>query len=240
MILILILHSNKSNKQLAKVFFQTSLCKNSFVFLLRWDTSENNPSFSFQSFGFQSFCSLCFLLWISHHQLKNWNPIWGIGHLFYGLTSERSEALWLWEREMGSLGAILKHPDDFYPLLKLKMAARHAEKQIPPEPHWGFCYTMLHKVSRSFALVIQQLKPELRNAVSWRSSVLHLFCSFIILIFWRFFSWTNLFHFLSFWCWCWNPFISSDGFSLWTVWRIDRLFATLLGKKIDRCRIWYC
>nr|ARE29881.1 squalene synthase [Trichosanthes truncata]ARE29882.1 squalene synthase [Trichosanthes truncata] len=66
---------------------------------------------------------------------------------------------------MGSLGAILRHPDDFYPLLKLKMAARQVEKQIPPEPHWGFCYTMLHKVSRSFALVIQQLKPELRNAV---------------------------------------------------------------------------
>ncbi|KAJ9189670.1 hypothetical protein P3X46_000935 [Hevea brasiliensis] len=66
---------------------------------------------------------------------------------------------------MGSLGAILKHPDDFYPLLKLKMAVRHAEKQIPPEPHWGFCYSMLHKVSRSFALVIQQLGPQLRNAV---------------------------------------------------------------------------
>ncbi|KAG4985131.1 hypothetical protein JHK86_032822 [Glycine max] len=66
---------------------------------------------------------------------------------------------------MGSLGAILKHPDDFYPLLKLKMAARNAEKQIPPEPHWAFCYTMLHKVSRSFALVIQQLGTELRNAV---------------------------------------------------------------------------
>ncbi|KAK9286087.1 hypothetical protein L1049_014467 [Liquidambar formosana] len=66
---------------------------------------------------------------------------------------------------MGSLGAILKHPDDIYPLLKLKMAARHAEKQIPVEAHWGFCYSMLHKVSRSFALVIQQLDPELRNAV---------------------------------------------------------------------------
>ncbi|KAF7810838.1 squalene synthase [Senna tora] len=66
---------------------------------------------------------------------------------------------------MGSLGAILRHPDDFYPLLKLKMAVRRAEKQIPPEPHWGFCYTMLHKVSRSFALVIQQLGTELRNAV---------------------------------------------------------------------------
>lgn len=67
---------------------------------------------------------------------------------------------------MGSLGAVLKHPDDFYPLLKLKMAVRHAEKQIPPEPHWGFCYSMLHKVSRSFGLVIQQLGTDLRNAVS--------------------------------------------------------------------------
>ncbi|KAK2665428.1 hypothetical protein Ddye_004002 [Dipteronia dyeriana] len=66
---------------------------------------------------------------------------------------------------MGTLGAVLKHPDDFYPLLKLKMAARYAEKQIPPEPHWAFCYTMLHKVSRSFALVIQQLGTDLRNAV---------------------------------------------------------------------------
>ena len=67
---------------------------------------------------------------------------------------------------MGSFGAILRHPDDVYPLMKLKMAARHAEKQIPPEPHWGFCYSMLHKVSRSFAFVIQQLGTELRDAVS--------------------------------------------------------------------------
>ncbi|XP_061957566.1 squalene synthase 2 isoform X1 [Populus nigra] len=66
---------------------------------------------------------------------------------------------------MGSLGAILKHPDDLYPLLKLKMAAKHAEKQIPSEPHWAFCYSMLHRVSRSFAFVIQQLGTELRNAV---------------------------------------------------------------------------
>lgn len=66
---------------------------------------------------------------------------------------------------MGSLGAILKNPDDFYPLLKLKMAAKNAEKQIPQVPHWCFCYTMLHKVSRSFAFVIQQLDTDLRNAV---------------------------------------------------------------------------
>ncbi|KAB2091744.1 hypothetical protein ERO13_A03G198400v2 [Gossypium hirsutum] len=66
---------------------------------------------------------------------------------------------------MGSLGALVKHPDDFYPLLKLKMASRHAERQIPSEPHWAFCFSMLHKVSRSFALVIQQLDIELKNAV---------------------------------------------------------------------------
>lgn len=66
---------------------------------------------------------------------------------------------------MGSLGAVLKNPDDLFPLLKLKRAMKHAEKQIPPEPHWGFCYSMLHKVSRSFGLVIQQLDTNLRNAV---------------------------------------------------------------------------
>ncbi|XP_024034789.1 squalene synthase isoform X1 [Citrus clementina] len=66
---------------------------------------------------------------------------------------------------MGSLAAVLRHPDDLYPLLKLKMASRQAEKQIPSEPHWAFCYSMLHKVSRSFALVIQQLGTDLRNAV---------------------------------------------------------------------------
>jgi hypothetical protein len=76
---------------------------------------------------------------------------------------------------MGSLVAILKNPDEFYPLLKLKMAARHAEKQIPREPHWGFCYTMLQKVSRSFAMVIQQLDSNLRNAVSPKFKALALF-----------------------------------------------------------------
>ncbi|KAM2053235.1 hypothetical protein ACFX1T_002900 [Malus domestica] len=66
---------------------------------------------------------------------------------------------------MGALSTMIKHPDDIYPLLKLKIASRHVEKQIPSEPHWAFCYTMLQKVSRSFALVIQQLDTELRNAV---------------------------------------------------------------------------
>ena len=83
---------------------------------------------------------------------------------------------------MGSLGAVLKHPNDLFPLLKLKRAMKHAEKQIPPEPHWGFCYSMLHKVSRSFALVIQQLDANLRNAVRPGN-----FLSFLCLLWWVFF-----------------------------------------------------
>ncbi|KAG9439012.1 hypothetical protein H6P81_019177 [Aristolochia fimbriata] len=66
---------------------------------------------------------------------------------------------------MGTLGAMLKHPDDIVALVKLKLAAKNADKQIRPEPHWIFCYTLLRKVSRSFALVIQQLRPQLRDAV---------------------------------------------------------------------------
>ncbi|GFP85928.1 squalene synthase [Phtheirospermum japonicum] len=66
---------------------------------------------------------------------------------------------------MGSLVAILRHPDELYPMVKLKLAVRSAMKQIPAEPHWQFCYSMLHKVSRSFAFVIQQLDIDLRNAI---------------------------------------------------------------------------
>ncbi|XVE67041.1 hypothetical protein DITRI_Ditri08aG0128600 [Diplodiscus trichospermus] len=82
---------------------------------------------------------------------------------------------------MGSLGALVKHPDDFYPLLKLKMAVRHAKKQIPSEPHWAFFFSMLHKVSRSFALVIQQLHTKLRNAASNKLLVL-MVCIFYLVL----------------------------------------------------------
>ncbi|XP_010437578.1 PREDICTED: inactive squalene synthase 2 isoform X2 [Camelina sativa] len=66
---------------------------------------------------------------------------------------------------MGSLSTILRHPDELYPLLKLKIAINKAQKKIPLEPNLAFCYSMLHKVSKSFSLVIQQLGTELRNAV---------------------------------------------------------------------------
>ncbi|CAA6663588.1 unnamed protein product [Spirodela intermedia] len=64
-----------------------------------------------------------------------------------------------------SLWTIIDHPEDLMPLVRLKMAVARIEKEIPAEPHWAFCYGMLTKVSRSFALVIQQLCTELRNAV---------------------------------------------------------------------------
>ncbi|XP_039131449.1 LOW QUALITY PROTEIN: squalene synthase-like [Dioscorea cayenensis subsp. rotundata] len=66
---------------------------------------------------------------------------------------------------MGMMGALVKNPGEVVALVKLKAAAAKIAKQIPPEEHWAFAYTMLQKVSRSFSLVIQQLGPELRNAV---------------------------------------------------------------------------
>ena len=95
------------------------------------------------------------------------------------------------QEKMGSLGAVLKHPNDLFPLLKLKRAMKHAEKQIPPEPHWGFCYSMLHKVSRSFALVIQQLDANLRNAV--RPGKFFIFFMFALVgLFFFFFFWLRI------------------------------------------------
>jgi farnesyl-diphosphate farnesyltransferase len=66
----------------------------------------------------------------------------------------------------------LSRPEEVLALVKLRVAAGQIKRQIPPEEHWAFGYSMLQKVSRSFALVIQQLGPELRNAVSTNS--LHL------------------------------------------------------------------
>lgn len=68
-------------------------------------------------------------------------------------------------RRMGSIRTILKHPEDVPALVRMKIAQTHALKQIPSEPDLAFCFTMLQRVSRSFAFVIQQLGPDLRNAV---------------------------------------------------------------------------
>ncbi|CAA7013213.1 unnamed protein product [Microthlaspi erraticum] len=65
---------------------------------------------------------------------------------------------------MWRLSEIVRHPDEIYPLLKLRMEIKKTQKQIPPEDHWSVCYPLLHSVSRSYSHVIHQLHPELRNA----------------------------------------------------------------------------
>ncbi|KAM0997251.1 hypothetical protein TB1_006549 [Malus domestica] len=69
---------------------------------------------------------------------------------------------------MGALSTMLKHPDDIYLLLKLKIASRKIEKQILAEPHWAFCYTMLQKDSddEPVAHSLEIDKPETRNVES--------------------------------------------------------------------------
>ncbi|KAK4725502.1 hypothetical protein R3W88_028281 [Solanum pinnatisectum] len=66
------------------------------------------------------------------------------------------------------MGEIMKHPDELYPLMKLMLSAKLVEKKMSVwllQPHWAFCYATLRKVSRSFALVIQQLPSDLRDVV---------------------------------------------------------------------------
>ncbi|TXG48124.1 hypothetical protein EZV62_027418 [Acer yangbiense] len=69
---------------------------------------------------------------------------------------------------MVRLREVLKHPDEFHILLKLKLAVRHAEKQIIPldHPHWSFCYTLLNKFTNGgTTLLLQPFEPQLRNVV---------------------------------------------------------------------------
>eukprot|EP00239_Pterosperma_sp_CCMP1384_P006392 CAMPEP_0197856264 /NCGR_PEP_ID=MMETSP1438-20131217/28246_1 /TAXON_ID=1461541 /ORGANISM="Pterosperma sp., Strain CCMP1384" /LENGTH=429 /DNA_ID=CAMNT_0043471669 /DNA_START=150 /DNA_END=1439 /DNA_ORIENTATION=+ len=56
------------------------------------------------------------------------------------------------------------HPEEFFPLIQVKMMANKAKK-LPKDKSSAFCYDILNKVSRSFAIVIQQLPVELRDAV---------------------------------------------------------------------------
>nr|XP_043639762.1 squalene synthase-like [Erigeron canadensis] len=57
-----------------------------------------------------------------------------------------------------SLKAVLiEHPNELYPLLKLFIAMKKAELPMFAEPHWEFCYFMLHRLSSMSVLMIQQL-----------------------------------------------------------------------------------
>ena len=59
---------------------------------------------------------------------------------------------------------MLSHPGDVAPLVRVKMMA-NAAKRLPKDPDLAYCYDVLNKVSRSFAIVIQRLDAELRDAV---------------------------------------------------------------------------
>eukprot|EP00271_Cylindrocystis_brebissonii_P011780 TRINITY_DN29726_c0_g1_i1.p1 TRINITY_DN29726_c0_g1~~TRINITY_DN29726_c0_g1_i1.p1 ORF type:complete len:460 (+),score=69.07 TRINITY_DN29726_c0_g1_i1:175-1554(+) len=65
---------------------------------------------------------------------------------------------------MGMLSDVLRHPDEFLALLRVRYVAYLATR-LPSDPSLAFCFDMLNRVSRSFAVVIQQLSPELRTPV---------------------------------------------------------------------------
>jgi farnesyl-diphosphate farnesyltransferase len=48
---------------------------------------------------------------------------------------------------MGALGDLLRHPNEFVPLLRMALAAKRATK-LPSNPGLAFCYDMLNRVSR--------------------------------------------------------------------------------------------
>ena len=64
--------------------------------------------------------------------------------------------------------ALLIRPGELYSAIKLKKKIKEWKKRAESQKKdadWVFCFDMLNKVSRSFAIVIEQLGDELRNAV---------------------------------------------------------------------------
>mmetsp|Transcript_54565 Transcript_54565/g.111346 ORF Transcript_54565/g.111346 Transcript_54565/m.111346 type:complete len:565 (+) Transcript_54565:274-1968(+) len=63
---------------------------------------------------------------------------------------------------------LLLRPHELKSLVKLKLKIRGWKKRAASQEKdadWEFCFDMLNKVSRSFAIVIEQLGDELRNAI---------------------------------------------------------------------------
>lgn len=68
---------------------------------------------------------------------------------------------------MGILDLVCR-PSELIALIKLKKKVSEWQKRSASQERdadWEFCYQMLNKVSRSFAIVIEQLGDELRNAI---------------------------------------------------------------------------
>ncbi|XP_022860088.1 squalene synthase-like isoform X2 [Olea europaea var. sylvestris] len=54
---------------------------------------------------------------------------------------------------------------EFGRMAEINMVVRHAERQIPPVPHWRFCYMTLRNNFNLGALILHQFDIDLRNAV---------------------------------------------------------------------------
>uniref|UniRef100_A0A7S0N0L4 Squalene synthase n=1 Tax=Pyramimonas obovata TaxID=1411642 RepID=A0A7S0N0L4_9CHLO len=65
---------------------------------------------------------------------------------------------------MGLLRDVLNHPEEIPALYQMRIKAKNAKK-FPKNKSLAFCYEILNNVSRSFAIVIQTLPEELRDAV---------------------------------------------------------------------------
>lgn len=70
---------------------------------------------------------------------------------------------------MGVVGKacdLLSRPDEAVALARAYALSKRAKAAAKSDdPDVAFCYGMLNRVSRSFAMVIQQLSPELRTPV---------------------------------------------------------------------------
>jgi farnesyl-diphosphate farnesyltransferase len=68
---------------------------------------------------------------------------------------------------MGILDLVVR-PSELIALIRLKKKVTEWQKRAASQERdadWEFCFQMLNKVSRSFAIVIEQLGDELRNAI---------------------------------------------------------------------------
>ncbi|KAJ8908957.1 hypothetical protein NDN08_005657 [Rhodosorus marinus] len=64
------------------------------------------------------------------------------------------------------ISEVLQHPEELIPLLKFYGKSKKAPALAKQsDEKWRFCFNHLLKVSRSFAMVIMELEPEVRDAV---------------------------------------------------------------------------
>lgn len=65
---------------------------------------------------------------------------------------------------MGKLKDLLLHPEELFPTFRMYNLQKRSF-QLPKDPDRAFCFNILNQVSRSFAVVINQLPESLQDAV---------------------------------------------------------------------------